>query len=105
MDLLRPVTQPYAWGSRTAIARLQGRPAPTEQPEAELWLGAHPDSPSTVERDGAPVGLDRVIAADPVALLGEPARARFGPRLPYLLKVLAAAEPLSLQAHPDPARA
>ncbi|MGH3246559.1 MAG: type I phosphomannose isomerase catalytic subunit, partial [Trebonia sp.] len=44
MDLLEPVTQPYAWGSHTAIAELRGRPAPTAAPEAELWMGAHPSA-------------------------------------------------------------
>jgi mannose-6-phosphate isomerase len=85
----------YAWGSRTVLAALQGRPA-TGQPEAELWMGAHPDSPSTA----AGVLLTEVIAGDPVGVLGAETVARFGERLPFLLKVLAAAEPLSLQAHP-----
>ena len=89
--------RPYAWGSRTAIARLQGRPAPTEGPEAELWLGAHPGDPATV--DGA--SLADLIAGEPEGVLGGAVVARFGPRLPYLMKVLAAAAPLSLQAHPD----
>jgi mannose-6-phosphate isomerase len=89
--------QPYAWGSHTAIAALQGRPGPTAAPEAELWLGAHPSAPSTA--GGVP--LDQLIAADPVRALGPSTVERFGPRLPFLLKVLAAAQPLSLQAHPD----
>ena len=88
--LLNPI-RPYAWGSRTAIAALQGRPGPTVEPEAELWMGAHPAAPSTFD-DGAGLTPD---------LFGAEVTARFGNRLPYLLKVLAAAEPLSLQAHPD----
>jgi mannose-6-phosphate isomerase len=96
MELLDNPIRGYAWGSRTAIAGLQGRPAPTDQPEAELWMGAHPDSPSGLR--GAP--LTQVIADDPAGVLGEATVARFGVRLPFLLKVLAAAEPLSLQAHP-----
>ncbi|MBO0871471.1 MAG: mannose-6-phosphate isomerase, class I, partial [Micromonosporaceae bacterium] len=101
MEPLAGQIRGYAWGSRTAIAALQGRPVPAPGPEAELWLGAHPDLPSsTVEGP-----LDRRIAADPAGLLGDAVLAEFGPRLPYLLKVLAAAEPLSLQAHPDTARA
>jgi mannose-6-phosphate isomerase len=91
----------YAWGSRSVLAQLQGRPSPSPGPEAELWIGAHPGSPSTV--DGVP--LDQLIAAAPSAWLGGRALVRFGPRLPYLLKVLAAEAPLSLQAHPDAARA
>ncbi|MEV4352682.1 mannose-6-phosphate isomerase, class I [Actinoplanes sp. NPDC049596] len=98
---LTGVVRPYAWGSRTILAELQGRPAPTDEPEAELWLGAHPGDPSTVPGPDGPVKLDALIAADPKAQLGEPVEAAFGPRLPFLLKVLSAESPLSLQAHPD----
>ncbi|MCP2326697.1 mannose-6-phosphate isomerase [Hamadaea flava] len=97
---MRPLAspiQPYAWGSRTALATLQGRSVPSAGPEAELWIGAHPSAPARLP-DGR--GLDEAIAADPRPALG-PALDRFGPRLPYLLKVLAAEQPLSLQAHPD----
>ena len=93
----------YAWGSRTVIAQLQGRAAPSPAPEAELWMGAHPGSPSRVLP--AVQGLDERIAADPVGELGPRVAGRFGPRLPFLMKVLAAAAPLSLQAHPSPAQA
>src|SRR3954469_2430843 len=93
-----PSVQPYAWGSHTFLAELQGRPAPTAEPEAELWIGAHPSAPATLS-DGRP--LNAVIAEDPVRALGERSVQRFGPQLPYLLKVLAADRPLSLQAHPD----
>jgi mannose-6-phosphate isomerase len=105
MERLEGQIRPYAWGSRTVIATLQGRPAPSDGPEAELWLGAHPDSPATLPRPEGPVPVTDLIAAQPAAVLGEAALARFGPRLPFLLKVLAAAEPLSLQAHPDAERA
>nr|WP_203682625.1 mannose-6-phosphate isomerase, class I [Actinoplanes siamensis] len=98
---LTGVIRPYAWGSRTAIAELQGRPAPTEGPEAELWLGAHPGDPSTVPGPDGPVTLTTLIDSDPRAQLGPAVAERFGPRLPYLMKVLAAGAPLSLQAHPD----
>lgn len=94
--------QAYAWGSRTAIPRLLGR-APTGAPQAELWVGAHPRAPSRVlEASDRP--LDQVIAADPTALLGPRVATRFG-GLPFLLKYLAAAEPLSVQCHPDPTQA
>ena len=101
MDLLEPVIQPYAWGSHTAIARLQGRTAPTAGPEAELWMGAHPSAPSGVARAGGRTTLDAVIAADPDGELGAECAARFGGRLPFLLKVLAAAQALSIQVHPS----
>jgi len=103
MRLLRNPVRRYAWGSRSAIAGIQGRPVPSPSPEAELWVGAHPADPSRVEPDGVP--LTEVIAADPARVLGPSVVAEFGPRLPYLLKLLAADTPLSLQAHPDPARA
>lgn len=97
--LANPI-RPYAWGSRTALAELQGRPAPTAQPEAELWVGAHPGAPSSVETDAGPVPLSAWIARDPRCALGPELCARSGPELPFLLKVLAVAEPLSLQVHP-----
>ena len=98
---LRGVIRPYAWGSRSAIAELQGRPAPSDAPEAELWLGAHPGDPSTVTGPDGPVSLAAMIGEDPKGQLGAEVADEFGARLPYLMKVLAAAAPLSLQAHPD----
>jgi mannose-6-phosphate isomerase len=102
---LSGIIRPYAWGSRTALAELQGRPASTDTPEAELWLGAHPDDPATVERPDGPISLNTLIAGDPAGQLGADVAAEYGPRLPFLLKVLAADSPLSLQAHPDSAYA
>lgn len=86
----------YAWGSRTVLAELLGR-APGDEPEAELWVGAHPDAPARLRGDGRT--LPEYIAGDPVAALG-PAAAP-GAGLPFLLKVLAVEHPLSLQVHPD----
>ena len=102
MKLDNPI-QNYAWGSKTALARLQGRPASTE-PEAELWIGAHPQAPSAVTVAGRRVTLDRLVAERPAETLG-PVAQRFGPEVPFLLKVLAVAEPLSIQAHPSLAQA
>jgi mannose-6-phosphate isomerase len=87
----------YCWGSHTAIPELLGLPSPAEEPCAELWIGAHPDDPSVLST-GIP--LDKAIEAEPEALLGDAVADRFGPRLPFLMKVLAADAPLSLQAHP-----
>jgi mannose-6-phosphate isomerase len=98
---LTGVVRPYAWGSRTILAKLQGRPVPSEGPEAELWLGAHPGDPSTVTGPEGPVSLATLIAEDPKGQLGPGVAGEFGSRLPYLMKVLAADAPLSLQAHPD----
>src|ERR1035441_8584739 len=105
MDVLRPVVRPYPWGSRHAIAELVGRPAPAPGPEAEPWMGAHPSAPSGVARDARRTTLDAVIAADPDRELGPGCVARFGPRLPFLLKVLAAEQALSIQVHPSRAQA
>jgi mannose-6-phosphate isomerase len=96
MDRLTNTVRPYAWGSVTALPTLLGE-EPTGEPQAELWMGAHPGAPSRTPRGP----LDRVIAEDPERELGEGTVAAFGPRLPFLLKVLAAAAPLSLQVHPD----
>ncbi|TFD91026.1 mannose-6-phosphate isomerase, class I [Cryobacterium lactosi] len=95
----------YAWGSPTAIAALLGRPA-SGGPEAELWLGAHPGSPSVIADPaltGGAATLTEWIDRDPAAALGA-AHAGAG-RLPFLMKILAAHSPLSLQAHPSPDRA
>nr|WSX79208.1 mannose-6-phosphate isomerase, class I [Streptomyces sp. NBC_00899] len=100
MNRLLNTIRPYAWGSTTAIPELIGT-QPTGEPQAELWMGAHPGAPSRLDRGAGPVPLDTLIDADPTAELGAAAVKRFGPRLPFLLKVLAAGAPLSVQVHPD----
>ncbi len=84
----------YAWGSATLIAELTGR-APSGRPEAEVWFGDHPADPAETP-DGQT--LDAWVATEG-ARFGVPAH------LPYLLKLLAAASPLSIQAHPSKAQA
>jgi mannose-6-phosphate isomerase len=101
VDVLRGALRTYAWGSHTAIAELTGRHSPTPHPEAELWLGAHPGDPAWLEGDGGERSLLDTITADPDGQLGAGTRQRFGDALPFLAKVLAAEEPLSLQAHPS----
>jgi mannose-6-phosphate isomerase len=101
VQLIRGAIRTYAWGSRTAIAEFTGRPAPTAHPEAELWLGAHPGDPAMLEGADGRTSLLDAIAADPDGELGPAVRERFGDCLPFLVKVLAADEPLSLQAHPS----
>ncbi|MGH6655630.1 MAG: mannose-6-phosphate isomerase, class I [Actinocrinis sp.] len=105
MDLLRNTVQPYAWGSPTAIPQLLGVDNPDGAPQAELWTGAHPTAPSHLTRDGVDTTLDAVIGNAPGVELGEATAARFGGRLPFLLKVLAAQKALSIQLHPDRAQA
>ena len=93
--------QEYAWGSTTAIAELMGQPSPSDTPQAELWMGAHPKAPSQILFDGSWQALDGVIDANPELFLGADTARRFHNRLPFLFKVLAAAAPLSVQAHPN----
>src|SRR5918997_3645369 len=87
----------YPWGSRTVIPELLGEPVPADRPYAELWMGGHPDQPSVLSTG---LALDKAIAERPAELLGPVVAERFGARLPFLMKVLAAVLPLSLQAHP-----
>jgi mannose-6-phosphate isomerase len=101
VNLLRGALRTYAWGSRTAIAEFTGRPSPTAHPEAELWFGAHPGDPAWLETDAGERSLLETVRADPEGQLGGVVRNRFGDTLPFLMKVLAADEPLSLQAHPS----
>jgi mannose-6-phosphate isomerase len=96
IERLTGVIQRYAWGSQTAIPEFLGV-EPTGEPQAELWLGAHPLAPSTV--DGEP--LDKVVSQDPGGVVGRASVDAFGPRLPFLVKIIAAVQPLSLQAHPS----
>jgi mannose-6-phosphate isomerase len=96
------VIRHYDWGSLTAIPQLLGI-EPDGRPAAELWFGAHPDDPSPTPEQHTT--LDALIAADPAALLGAPTVARFGPQLPFLLKVLAVDKALSIQVHPNLAQA
>jgi mannose-6-phosphate isomerase len=100
MERLDNTVRDYPWGSAADIPEFLGIPA-SGGPVAELWMGAHPDSPSRVSRDGEVRSLADVIAAQPHAELGAGLTGRFGARLPFLLKVISAARPLSLQVHPD----
>src|SRR4051812_19912536 len=89
------VLRRYEWGSRSSIQHLLGE-QPDGRPAAELWFGAHPGDPSPALGSS----LESLIAADPAGLLGPPLVDRFGPQLPFLLKVLAAERALSIQVHP-----
>ncbi len=84
MRRVRGFVQHYPWGDEQAIPRMIGV-EPDGRPWAEMWFGTHPGGPATTE-DGQPLA----------AISGE---------LPYLVKILAAAAPLSLQTHPTEAHA
>lgn len=89
MIRIGPRLQTYAWGQTDAITRMLGLPDQAG-PVSEAWFGAHESAPSGLEGGG---DLASMIAADPEGTVGTD-------RLPYLLKVLAIATPLSLQVHP-----
>ena len=99
--------QTYAWGQpaeRSEVARLAragGAAVDEALPYAELWMGTHPNAPSRLE-DGT---LLKDFLAGRPELLGEPLVRRFGADLPFLFKVLSVETALSIQAHPDKARA
>ena len=101
ISILKNTIQDYAWGSTQAIPDLLGRENPEGKTQAELWMGAHPKAPSLVRHNGLWVSLEELITKNPVDVLGKKVAQNFKDRLPYLFKVLAAAKPLSIQAHPD----
>lgn len=101
MQKLINSVQNYAWGSKTALTELYGLANPQQLPMAELWMGAHPKSSSKIEdASGQVVSLRDVIDGNQSALLGDAVAERFG-ELPFLFKVLCAAQPLSIQVHPN----
>ena len=102
---LRSAIQRYDWGSTTHLPELLGV-EPDGGPYAELWMGAHQAAPCVVLGGTSPgEPLSDLLSRDPGRVLGADVVARFGPRLPYLFKVLAIARPVSLQVHPDSAQA
>lgn len=101
MHLLDNPIRDYAWGSRTALASLLGH-EPTDHPEAELWIGAHAGDPSRLA-DGR--GLDDEVRDRAGSVLGPEVAEAFGGRLPFLMKVIAVDQVLSLQVHPSAERA
>ena len=101
IGLLNNTIQEYAWGSPRAIADLLRQQNPENKPQAELWMGAHPKAPSLVEYNEQWVSLLDCINKKPIDILGKETAKNFNNKLPYLFKVLAAARPLSIQAHPN----
>jgi len=100
---LEPRIQHYAWGDRDFIPDRLGRPR-DGRPWAEAWYGAHPSAPSMAHTPGGLKPLDALLSVEGARLLGSTVAKAFG-TLPYLVKLLAAARPLSIQVHPDAAQA
>ena len=99
--ILKNTVQNYVWGSTTAIPELLGKDADKDKPAAELWMGAHPKAPSMVKLEKEYKSLADIIKQNPEELLGKTIAEKFNNSLPYLFKILAAAKPLSIQAHPS----
>ncbi|MDT8389814.1 MAG: mannose-6-phosphate isomerase, class I [Lentisphaeria bacterium] len=103
--------QHYPWGGRARggvrpyIAELTGMEAEEGEPFAELWIGAHPKLPALAMLDGEKIPLDKLIAVNQRAILGDRVLAAGFDSLPFLLKILDCDQPLSIQAHPDLNRA
>ncbi len=95
MQPLTGVVKNYDWGSTEAIPSILGT-SDDGSPQAEYWLGAHPGGPAIM----GDTTLDKAIEADP-EVLGIASMRRYGDKLPFLMKILSADQPLSLQAHPN----
>jgi mannose-6-phosphate isomerase len=95
MQPLIGVVKNYEWGSTSAIPGILGE-TPDGAPQAEYWLGSHPAGPGLLP-DGQ---LDLWLQQHPEDL-GDTPYPGFEGQLPFLMKILAAAKPLSLQAHPS----
>ena len=100
IHVLKNTIQNYAWGSKTAIPEILGV-APSGEPQAELWMGAHPKAPSSVVCNETSIALNEYIDSNPTDILGKTTAERFDNKLPFLFKILAAEKPLSIQAHPN----
>jgi mannose-6-phosphate isomerase len=98
---LQNTIRDYAWGSSTAIPALLGV-APDGTPQAEMWMGAHESAPSILPSGDS---LYDVVQAGASDVLGMEVAEEFEGRFPFLAKLLAAAQPLSIQAHPSRAQA
>jgi len=97
MVKITPKVQPYPWGDDSFIPSLLGKES-DGKPQAELWFGTHPGGESALP-DSEPLG--DFLRDHDKTFLGEEQVKRHGKELPFLLKVLAIAQPLSLQVHPS----
>ncbi|WP_217511509.1 mannose-6-phosphate isomerase, class I [Vibrio metschnikovii] len=102
--LMSNTIQNYAWGSIDSFSQLFDIANPQQQPQAELWMGAHPNGCSQVDYQGQKTRLSDLIASDPAHFLSANTEQTFG-ELPYLFKILAAEQALSIQVHPSKSEA
>jgi mannose-6-phosphate isomerase len=92
--------QNYDWGSRTAIQDLFGFTNDNHQPQAEIWMGTHPNGCSMIKKGASHISLSELIEPNPSAFLSPETSNAYGD-LPFLFKILAADKALSIQVHPD----
>ena len=98
---MRNTIRDYAWGHRSWIKEMVGQTMESPVIQAELWMGAHPGSSSSISVDGVWQSLAVLIASDPATWIGDRAVNQGFKGLPYLAKFLAADKPLSIQCHPS----
>ena len=94
------VIQNFAWGSKSSFSQLFGTDNIGNEPQAEMWMGAHPNGCSKVKNGDSTVLLSRLIESHKEEFLSTQINEKFG-ELPYLFKVLAAENALSVQVHPS----
>ena len=87
MHVLHGTVAHYEWGDKEALPDFLGA-LTNGKPWAELWFGTHPGGPSQITTTTGTKPLSDVVG-----------------QLPFLVKVIAAAEPLSLQTHPTTTQA
>ena len=100
---LIPTIQHYAWGGSEFLPNiLDLEEYDPSLPFAELWMGAHPKSPSSLQLDeNSVILLQDWVTQHPTAALGESTIEQFGAKLPFLFKILDVKKMLSIQVHPS----
>ncbi|MEZ9464556.1 mannose-6-phosphate isomerase, class I [Vibrio splendidus] len=96
---LTNIVQNYAWGSNRFLSERFNVENPNMLPQAELWMGAHPNGCSIVDTK-PPMALDQLIKINPTKILGE-TQAEKSADLSFMMKILAIESPLSIQVHPN----
>ena len=91
----------YAWGSKTFLSKLMGQETHNATPQAELWMGTHPQGVSEIQKGDEWLSLDKFIFNHPDSALGNTIARQCDNNLPFLFKILAIGKPLSIQVHPD----
>ena len=99
--ILKGSVQSYEWGGNECILTLLRKENPEKKPYAELWIGAHPLSPSVSSSFALPISLKDILLDACTEIVGDETASCFHGTLPYLFKLLDAKKMLSIQAHPN----